>query len=82
MATRQTQAENAHKVLELFAHLEAVSGTVVGANKLVAIGERQRWKMSDLQQGLEFASAQGWIKKNDRGLELTDQGFAVMPSAC
>jgi hypothetical protein len=79
MATLPTKEENAQKVLEVFSHFRARPGHVLLANNFVAIGSRRRWEMSDLQQGLEFASSQGWVTDKNGGIELTEQGFAKMP---
>ncbi len=73
--------ENAHRVLEVFSYFESVPGKVLPARNFVAVGERRRWNISDLQKGLEFASAQGWVRKQERGIELTEQGFANMRSS-
>jgi hypothetical protein len=34
--------------------------------------------MSDLQQGLELAIENGWIKEKNGGFELTESGFERM----
>jgi hypothetical protein len=79
MATLPTKEENAQKILEVFSHFRARPGHVLRANNFVAIGARRRWEMSDLQQGLEFASSLGWIREKNNGIELTQEGFAKMP---
>lgn len=81
MAVLPTKEDNAHKVLEVFSHFRARPGYVLRANNFVAVGARRRWEMSDLQQGLEFASEQGWIREKGGGIELTEQGFAEMPQS-
>jgi hypothetical protein len=68
MAVLPTKEDNAHKVLEVFSHFRARPGRVLRVNNFVAVGARRRWEMSDLQQGLEFASEQGWVRLNGAGI--------------
>jgi len=81
MAVLPTKKDNAHKVLQVFSHFRARPGHVLRVNNFVAVGTRRRWEMSDLQQGLEFASEQGWVRQNGAAIELTEQGFSEMPQS-
>ena len=81
MAVLPTKDDNAHKVLEVFSHFRARPGHILRVNNFVAVGARRRWEMSDLQQGLEFASEEGWIEEKNGGIELTRKGFDKMPQS-
>jgi hypothetical protein len=78
MVVLPTKEENAHKILEIYKHFASRPGHVLQATNFVAVGERRRWDMNDLQQGLEFSIERGWIAKRTGGFELTESGFAEM----
>jgi len=67
--------DNAHKVLDIFSYFESKPGDVLGSNNFVAVGTRRRWRMADLQEGLEEAHRIGWIATAERGWRLTENGF-------
>jgi hypothetical protein len=80
MATLPTPEENAKQVLEIYAHFDSRPGRVLRANNFVAVAARWRIRMTDIQQGLEYAARQGWIEETEDGsLRLTDRGFSAMP---
>jgi len=81
MAVLPTREDNANKVLEVFSHFRARPGHVLRVNNFIAVGARRRWEMSDLQEGLEFASTKGWIRQKGGGIELTQQGYEKMPQS-
>ncbi len=78
MAVLPTREENAQKVLEVYNQFKSRPGHVLRANNFVAVGARRRWEMSDLQQGLELALENGWIREKNGGFELTESGFQRM----
>lgn len=81
MAVLSAKDDNAHKILEVFAHFRARPGHVLNIYNFVAVGGRRRWEMNDLQQGLEYASEQGWVREKGGGIELTEQGYGEMPQS-
>jgi hypothetical protein len=71
--------ENGRKILAIFGHFDSKAGEVLQANNFVSIGERHRWDMRDLQEGLTFAARQGWIEETSQGgWKLTPNGFREM----
>ena len=82
MATLPTPEENAKRVLEIYAHFDSRPGSLLRANNFVAVAARWRIRMTDIQQGLEYAVRQGWIEETENGsLRLTDRGFSAMPQS-
>ena len=78
MAVLPTLEDNGRKVLEIFSHFNSRPGDVLRVNNFIAVGARRRWKMNDLQQGLEYAAQKGWVKSKNGGFELTHRGFDEM----
>lgn len=78
MAELPTPEENGRKILQIYSHFNSRPGHVLRVNNLAAVGLRRRWQSSDLQQGLEFARKQGWIREKNGGFELTQIGFEQM----
>ncbi len=66
--------DNAHKVLDIFSHFGSTAGDVLLSNNFVAVGARRRWRMTDLQEGIEEARRSGWIEGATRGWRLTEDG--------
>jgi hypothetical protein len=82
MAQLPTPEENGKTVLGIYAHFGSRPKDVLGANNFVAVAARRRIPISDIQTGLEFALAAGWIEETENGsLRLTEQGFSVMPES-
>ena len=76
----QNPQENGRLVLDIYAHFDSRPGEVLRANNLVAVAARRRIRMSDVQQGLEYAARNGWIEETENGsLRLTERGFKEMP---
>jgi hypothetical protein len=78
MAFLPTKEENGRKVLDVFEHFSLRPGHVLRINNFVAVAVQRRWEMSDLQQGLEFALEQEWIRDRDGAFELTESGFEAI----
>ena len=80
MATLPTREESGKLVLDIYAHFDSRPGDVLRANNLVAVAARRRVRVSDLQQGLDYAVSRGWVEQTENGsLRLTQLGFGAMP---
>lgn len=67
--------DNAHKVLTVYAYFKVRPGQNLVSSDFLAIGDRQRWDVADLQGGIDDARRQGWIERGERGWRLTTAGF-------
>jgi len=78
MPSQSTDEENAQKILEIFAHFDAEPGHELLITNFVAAGKRQRWEMTDLQQGLDLARKKKWIDYKEGSFRLTEEGFSAI----
>ena len=79
MAQQVEAHENAKKILNVYKHFNSKEGDVLRANNFIAVGSSKGWDMKDLQQGLNFAVEQRWLKiKPTRWLKSTESGFREM----
>jgi hypothetical protein len=79
MAELPTPEQNGRDILRIFAHFNSRPGEVLRANNFVAVGARWQLRMTDLQNGLEYARENGWIQElPSGGIKLTERGFAEM----
>jgi hypothetical protein len=78
MAQLPTREENGRKILEIYNQFRSRPRHVLLVNNFLAVAARRRWEMSDVQQGLDYALEQGWIRQHNHGFELTESGFAAM----
>ena len=79
MAKQAGAQENAKKILDIYKHFNSKEGDVLRANNFMAVGSSKGWNMKDLQQGLNFAVENRWLKIEPTGwLKLTESGFKEM----
>ena len=68
--------DNAHKILDVYAHFEKQPGEALVSNHFLGVGRLRRWRASDLQEGIEEAHRNGWVEKAHPGWRLTELGYA------
>jgi hypothetical protein len=73
--SRFGKKDNAHKILWIFEHFGSKPGEVLRVKNIVAVGNLQRWRMSDLQEGLDYALENHWVEQPRIGsFKLTEIG--------
>ena len=66
-------------VLDIYSHFRGEPGHALRANNFLAVAARRHIKVADLQDGIDYATRQGWIEDGPNGsLRLTEAGFARM----
>ncbi len=79
MATEPTPEQSACEILYIFIkHFNLGPGGTLRINSFNAVWPSRGLRFEDLQLGIEFAKAQGWIIAHSNGtlFELTQSGFA------
>jgi len=78
---KPTKKDSAHKILWVFRHFGSRPGDVLRVNNIVSVGNLQRWRMSDLQEGLDYALQHHWVEQPRSGsFKLTDIGDRELSS--
>lgn len=78
MATEPTPEQSAHEILSIFInHFRVALGGALPSNSLVLVWSSRKLQFENLELGIEFAKAQGWIKPNSDGTSyaLTQAGL-------
>ncbi|MGU5814552.1 hypothetical protein ACV1EC_06575 [Aeromonas hydrophila] len=78
MATASIPEQSARKILSIFIdHFRVAVGGALPSNSLILVWSSRKFQFEDLEPGIEFAKAQGWIKANSDGTSftLTQAGF-------
>lgn len=77
MATAPTPEQSAREILSIMNNFGVALGEALPSNSLILVWSSRELQFEDLQPGIEFAKAQGWIKANSDGtsFELTQAGF-------
>jgi len=78
MRTTTKSLKRAKDILSIYAYFKSEPGRELAATNFLAVGRRRKISGSELQSGLNYARAVGWIEPTERGLSLTEKGFKRM----
>jgi len=77
MATIPSPEEFARKILAIFIEFNLRAGECLPQRTLVGIWSNKGLRFDDLNAGIEYAVAQGWIERGENHVYfLTEKGFS------
>ena len=76
MATQPTPEEAARKILEKFEWHGTPPGGILSYSSINGIVDADaRWRMQDIENGLEYGQEQGWFRREEYWVRLTQAGY-------